>query len=272
MGIAKLVLISAICFVLISPAAFADRVILKTGEIIETKQAWKKDQKVYFYIDDLKLSVSIKEVLRIENHSDTTTASSHISDPPEPPPSKHIHKSAKENSSNKKCKLPKNPSLTGSPKKIHKPMISDGFRDLPWGAELIRFTDFVKLETDSGIKDVREYKRINDKLTLGQADIQSIVYAFWRDQFYTVTIWAEGEKNYLALRDYSVNQFGKNYHYNNANRKYLWSDTLTDAMLKYDETEQLGYLWMRSKKIDRLYKLTRLNVPSSYRKWTKSRN
>ena len=270
MGIIKIILISAIYIVLSSPTAFADRVILKTGEIIETKQAWQNDEKVYFYFDELKLSVSAKEVLRIETKSVKASATSHVSDPPKPPPPKSIPRSTKKNDSDKKYHSSETPIPSIPQKGIQDSSKSYGFRDLRWGTELVSLTDFVKLETDSGIKDVKEYKRKNDKLTLGQADLQSIVYAFWRDQFFTVTIWAEGEKNYLALRDYSINEFGKNYHDDKTGTKYLWSNTLSDVMLKFDENDQIGVLWMRSRKIDRLYKLTKLNVPSSYRKWTKS--
>ena len=269
-GVTKLIIISAIYIVLVPPTAFADTIILRTGEIIETKQAWKKDQKVYFYIDELKLSVSVKEVLRIEKKSVKSNTTSHVSDPPKPPPPEAIERSTKNNYSDKKNHSSETILPSTPQKEIQDSRKSYGFRDLPWGTELVALTDFVKLETDSGIRDVKEYKRKNDKLTLGRANLQSIVYAFWRDQFFTVTIWAEGEENYHALRDYSINQFGNNYHDDKTSQKYLWSNTLTDVMLKYDENEQIGVLWMRSKKIDRLHKLTKLNVPSSYRKWTKS--
>ena len=33
----------------------------------------------------------------------------------------------------------------------------EGFRDLPWGTRLITLTGFVELETNSGLKDVKEY-------------------------------------------------------------------------------------------------------------------
>ena len=270
MGVKKLILISAICIVLVPPTAFADSIILRTGDIIETKQAWKKDQKVYFYIDDLKLSVSAKEVLRIEKKSVKSNTKSNASDPPNPPPPVAIKKSTKNNYSDKKNHSSKITIPSTPQQEIQDSIRSQGFRDLSWGTERVTLTDFIKLETDSGIKDVLEYKRKNDRLTLGRANLQSIVYAFWRDKFFTVTIWAEGEENYHALRDYSIKQFGNDYHDDKTSQKYLWSNRLSDVMLKYDENEQIAVLWMRSKKIDRLCKLTKLNVPSSYRRWTKS--
>ncbi len=269
-GITKIILISTLYVFLISPTVFADRVILKTGEIIETEQAWQKNDKVYFYIDELKLSVSAKEVLRIETRSVESSATSHVSDPPKPTSPEPIQRSTKGNASDKKYHASETTTPSIPQEGIQDSRKSYGFRNLPWGTKLVTLTDFVELETDSGIKDVKEYKRKNENLTLGQADLQSIVYAFWRDRFFTVTIRAEREENFHALRDFSINQFGKNYHDDKTGKKYLWSNALTDVMLKFNEKDQTGVLWMRSKEIDRLYKLTKLNVPSSYRKWTKS--
>ena len=168
-GVTKFILISTIYIALVSPTAFADTIILKTGEIIETKQAWKKDQKVYFYIEGLKLSVSAKDVLRIEKKSVKSKATSHVSNPPEP-----IQRSTKNRYSDKKNRTSETTLPSIPQKEIRDSRKTYGFRDLPWGTELVTLTDFVKLETDSGIKDVNEYKRKNDKLALGQANLQSI--------------------------------------------------------------------------------------------------
>ena len=130
----------------------------------------------------------------------------------------------------------------------------------------------MELNTNTGLEEVKEYKRKNDELTMGDANLKSIVYAFWRDQFYTVTIRTEGNADYIALRREAFKRFGKGQPSKQSHERYLWSDVSTDRMLKYVQEEQEGMLWMRSKKIDRQYKLTKLNVPSSYLKWIKSKD
>ena len=262
----NLVIIILIVF-LIPLIAFADTIVFHSGKPMEVEQAWEKGDKVYFYLNGLKASIYKKEVLRIEkNYLDQNNSSFNSKKCPV-----KIPNIAKEDARQTEVNKPhKQDSISKSPQKILNQNKQDGFRDLDWGAPLGTLRGLVELKTDTGLEEVKEYVRENDLLKLGEVDLKSIVYAFWRDQFYTVTIWTEGKANYVLLRNEAIKRFGAVKHSDPSLEKCLWSDASTDRMLKFNKDTQVGMLWMRSKKIDRRYKLTKLDVPSAYLKWIKS--
>jgi len=149
---------------------------------------------------------------------------------------------------------------------------TDGFGGLRWGARVTNISGLEKIQNESGLNDVVEYVRPDDTLKLGEINLKSVVYAFWRDELYTVTVWTQGLSNYKALRRKVVDQFGNGTRLDSASERYLWSDGPSDIMLKYDEDGQYGMLWMRCKELDRKFKLSKLNGHTSYLKWMKSRN
>ena len=292
--------------VLIPLMAFADIIVFHSGKPMEVEQTWEEGDKVFFYLNGFKASISKKEVLRIErkiigrgnsagSSKKTKNPSAKVTDiterdtrraeinesprhilPPEPP--EKILNSSKTDITKKDTrraqvnKSPKQILHPKPPKKTLNQHKQDGFRDLNWGTNLAPLKDFVELRSDTGLEEVKEYIREDDILKLGDADLKSIVYSFWRDQFYTVTVWTEGKNNYISLRNEAFKQFGAGQRSDPSLERYLWSDASTDRMLKFKKDTQVGMLWMRSKKIDRRYKLTKLNIPSTYLKWIKSRD
>jgi hypothetical protein len=292
--------------VLIPWLAFADIIVFHSGKPMEVEQAWEEGDKIFFYLKGFKASISKQEVLRIErkiigrgdssgNSKKTKSPSAKVADiakkdsrqakvntspqqrlPPKPPEITLNHSKTritkKDTSSAKVNKSPKQMLHSKPPKITLDHSEQEGFRDLNWGANLAALKNFVELKSDTGLAEVKEYIREGDKLKLGDADLKSIVYSFWRDQFYTVTVWTEGKTNYISLRNEAFKKFGTGQRSDQSLERYLWSDASTDRMLKFMKDTQVGMLWMRSKKIDRRYKLTKLNVPSSYLKSMKSRD
>src|SRR3954471_6564228 len=54
------------------------------------------------------------------------------------------------------------------------------------------------------------YQRKGDKMAIGEAQLSSITYAFYKGRFQKVTLWtAEGVGNSRALREAFVAQFGR---------------------------------------------------------------
>jgi hypothetical protein len=148
----------------------------------------------------------------------------------------------------------------------------EGLGDLKWGVRVADVADLEIKQTDSGLKEVLEYVRPQDALKLGDAKLTSVVYAFWRDQLYTVTIWTRGRANYHALRNAAFEQFGNGIRIDRSGESYLWSDGPSDVMLEYSREDQHGMLWMRSKELDRKFKLSQLSGHTSYIRLIKSRN
>jgi len=148
---------------------------------------------------------------------------------------------------------------------------SNGFRDLPWGSELSDIVDITEIQTDTGLAGVVEYIRPNDVLRVCEAELTSIIYSFWHDQLYTVTIWTQNYSNYEALRSATFERFGEGSRRNESIERYIWSDRLTDRMLEYVKEGEYGMLWMRSRELDRELKLSKYDASISYIKWLRSR-
>jgi hypothetical protein len=121
------------------------------------------------------------------------------------------------------------------------------------------------------LDDVIEYLRPTDILKIGDAKLESINYAFWRDQLYTVTFWTKGHANFILLRDEVFKEFGAGRKVNSTGERYLWSDTVSDIMLEYIKDGSYGMLWLRSKELDGQCKSSRVKSHVSYLNWMKSR-
>ncbi len=266
---------AAVLFLILIPlTAWADILHLKNGKELKVEKAWQESDQIWFILEGLRASIPQSKVTRIESD----TGVSEKSGAPEnqnqadlkqynPPPAlkmlpDQIKKAAQSVSGTQLLPLPTDNALVLRP---------DGFGDLKWGARLAAVKGLEKRQTDSGLNEVIEYVRPADVLKLGEAALTTVVYAFYRDQLYTVTIWTQGLANYKALRDTVFNQFGQGIKSEYSGEKYLWSVGLTDAMLKYQNDDKYGMLWMRSNDLDRKLKLAKLSSPSSYLKWMKSR-
>jgi hypothetical protein len=239
---------------------------------MEVEQTWEKNNKVFFYLNGFKASISKKEVLRIERKIKARSDSSDNSKNTQKPPTKVTNITKKNVKRAEVNKSPKKNLNRKSHKKILNHNKKNGFRDLKWGVNLVDLDGFVEIKTDTGLEEVKEYIREHEILKLGDAYLNSIVYSFWRDQFYTVTVWTAGKTNYISLRNEAFKRFGKGQQSDQTLERYLWSDASTDRMLKFIKDTQVGMLWMRSKEIDRCYKLTKFNVPSTYLKRLRSKN
>ena len=214
----------------------ADTIILKDGTRLETKRSWEKNGKLMFYMEDLVTSINKSDVERIEETNSDQKVQPHF-----------------EKAEN---------ADFGT---------SDGFRDLPWGSGLSDIAGMVKTETDTGLAGVVEYIRPNDVLRVGEAELTHIIYSFWHDQLYTVTIWTQNYLNYEALRSAAFERFGEGTRRDESIERYIWSDKLTDRMLEYVKEGEHGMLWMRSRDLDRKLKLSKYDASISYIKWLKSR-
>ncbi len=214
----------------------ADTIILKDGTRLETKRSWEKNGRLILYTEDLVTSISISDVERIEGTN---------SDQKAPP---HFEKA-----------------------EIADFGTSDGFRDLPWGSELSDIEGMAKTDTDTGLTGVVGYVRPNDVLRIGEAELTNIIYSFWHDQLYTVTIWAQNYSNYEALRSAVFERFGEGSRRDESIERYIWFDKLTDRMLEYVKEGEHGMLWMRSRDLDRKLKLSKYDASIAYIKWLRSR-
>ena len=232
-----------LCLNLMALPALADTVFLKNGKTLKVETSWQEGDQIYFIYSDMKASIPQSKVVRIE-------------------------------------KAPPKPTKSGSPenqgnadlKGTEEPLVfrKNGLGDLKWGSRLANIRGLEIKQTESGLIDVIEYVRPKDPLKLGDTDLKTVVYAFWRDKLYTISIWTEGQKNFNGLRDSAITQFGKGTRIDGSSKRYLWTNDTTDVMLKYNQDGQYGLLWMRCKELNRKLKLSKLKNHASFLKRMKS--
>jgi len=261
---------AALILILIPPAGWADILYLKNGKQLKVERAWPDTDQIWFILQGLKASIPRSRILRIERSDERPEKSGAAANQAEADITQ-IDPRPAEN------RLPNQLKQT-SVSQTHSPLQpkalvlrQDGFDDLTWGIRRSAVQGLEKRSTDSGLDDVVEYTRPADVLKLGDAALISVVYAFWRDHLYTATLWVQGPANYHAMRTAVLNCFGKGAQIAGAGEKYLWSQDLTDALLKYDNDSRCGMLWLRSRQMDRKIKLVELSSSASYLKWMKTR-
>jgi len=272
---------SRICFMatvllavyFIRPAALADTVHLKNGKALKVENSWQEDDQVWFIYHGMKASLPQSKVERVEkgafnpaepaapeNRSTAEIKATRPQPADKTLPTQSIKTAETAAAANQRTPPTKKPLA----------LCKEGLADMKWGATRASVSGLKIKPSDSGLKDVTEYVRPHDLLKLGGATLKTVVYAFWRDQFYTVSIWTQGREDFLALRDTVFMLFGKGARIDGSAEKYLWSSSSTDVMLKYTRDDQYGLLWMRGKELDRKMKLSQLNSHTSYLKRMKS--
>jgi len=97
------------------------------------------------------------------------------------------------------------------------------FRGIKWGTAF----DSVKSEMTLAESSNNEcgcnfYTRKNDKLTIGAAKLETIVYAFYQDRFASVLMYCKGFINKGALLDALTAKFGDPYQPNEYIETYYW--------------------------------------------------
>jgi hypothetical protein len=231
----KFLLMVVILNLFFVPGTLADTVILKNGKELKVEKTWHEGNQLCFNFHGIKAGIPLSKVLHIKRNSDV-----------------------------------RNPSV--NPKELCSPLRKDGYCDLQWGRNSASVAGLQKKQTISDLDGVVEYIRPADPLNIGDATLKSVIYAFWRDRLYTVTVWTEGYSNYTALRDAVFKEFGPGIRNDFTRERYVWSDELSDIMLDYTKDGQYGMLWLRSKEIDHRCRSSRLKGHASLLKWMKSRN
>jgi hypothetical protein len=267
-------IVLSLLFTGIPSFALADLIILKNGNQLKVEKAWQEEDQICFILNDMNASIPQSKVVRIQNDREKPKTSER---PDQPGRSSETDHRGNSNGGSLLDRLSLNTKpaasdpLQANLTKISPALHKNGIGKLKWGTRASSVSGLEPKQIDSGLKDVVEYVRPNDGLKLGDGELTSIVYAFWRDRLYTVTLWTRKLSNYQSLRQAVHNQFGQGSQPDPAVERYLWSDSESDMMLKFTNDEEYGFFWMRSKDIDRKFKLSRMSGHTSYLKWIKTR-
>ena len=266
---------AVVLFIILFPlAAFAEIMFLKTGKELEVEKTWQEGDQICFNFHGINACIPPGKVLRIDR---TTKYRSKALDGNKEKKAdlKRLNSQTQEDVSPDQIKQGaqafSTPQQRTVPSEQSNVLRKDGFHDLQWGIEISKVDGLKKRYSFSNSDEVIEYVRSKDILKIGDAQLKSIIYSFWRNRLYTVTIWALDYSNYTALREKVFEQFGKSRQADPSQERYLWSSNFTDLMLEYDKNAELGMLWLRSSEMDRNYKLSQMNSHATLLKWMKSR-
>jgi len=126
----------------------------------------------------------------------------------------------------------------------------DGFRGIKWGTDISTLQDMKHYSTDSSYGGIENYTKKKDKLKIGGANIDRIIYGFWRGKFSSVDIYIEGYVNWAGLKKVSFEKFGKGLQLSEYIEEYYWFGETTNMRLKYNEISEVGRLYVWSKVIE----------------------
>jgi hypothetical protein len=270
----NLLLIVVILISVFIPVALADTVVLKNGRELIVEKSWNEGDQLCFFFHGVKAGIPQSKISRIEINSDHQSINvAHKGKTKDD--SKRIDgrfiEDVTRGQPEDTSQIDLNSSLAIIPTVTCTALRKDGFCDLQWGRKVSSVVGLEKKQTISDIDDVVEYVRPRAALDIGNAALESVIYAFWRDHFYTVTVWTKGYSNFTALRDAVFEEFGPGVRNDLKRERYLWSDPLSDMMLDYIQDGSYGMLWLRSKEMDRQCKSSQLKGHASFLKWMNSR-
>jgi hypothetical protein len=271
----KLLLTVGILTILVVRGVLADTVILKNGREIQVEKTWYEGDQLCFVFHGMEAGIPQCKVSHIQRNSDDRNTTIPLKDTAKDDLNKTGPKSTQKAMRGRPEDQPpmdSTPFLAVVPTEPCVALRKDGFCDLQWGREAASVDGLEKKQTISELDNVVEYVRPTVPLTIGGAVLESVTYAFWRDQLYTVTVWTEGYSNFTAMRDAVIKEFGPGIRNDSTRDKYLWSDALSDIMLNYTEEGRYGMLWLRSREIDRLCKSSQLKGHASLLKWMRQRH
>lgn len=125
----------------------------------------------------------------------------------------------------------------------------DGFRGIKWGTDITDVKATMRLhETETGISaELVSYERVSDTLVIGNAQISSIRYTFWRGKFSHPVIKTTGYTNWLEVKRALESTFGLAKQSNNY---YFWLGDSTSILTQYDKNSNEGRISFFSEKID----------------------
>lgn len=223
----------------------ADVVVLTSGERFTSSKVWEENDKLFFDLQGLVVSVNMTDIATVIHGNDDTGPPK----PPAPPP-------AAVQSSNPEPASARPSILSGPQSTPDKPKAHGiGLNGLAWQMKPAEITGIKKLNTDPSFGGLDQYWWPAGNLTLGDVILDGLIFGFWRNQLYSIMVWVDGHPGYLRLQQAVFDRYGAGLKNKSGLERYVWLDDTTDRMLEFDPKLNTGIFWMRSRNLDRQIKL-----------------
>lgn len=111
------------------------------------------------------------------------------------------------------------------------------FRGMKWGSNIRELPD-LKLLAEEG--ELKFFERTSDLTKVGDADVDKIIYGFYKDRFYNVMIYYRSPSNFATIQEMFSREFGKPFQPNESEKKLFWNGEQVNLLLNYDEASNTG--------------------------------
>jgi hypothetical protein len=264
----------------------AEWIILTSGEKFQTDHSWQEEGRIKFRLNGLVVSVPEGDVARVikpGSKNGAPAVGDKASQPPPaaprmtasapqtlrdqrrerlqnalrlPPPQAGRASDTPRPTTLKQARThPTIPDSTAEPPAMAPsaepaPRSTQGvFRDLAWGMRPSSMPGLLLSQTNPAYGGVDEFFYPEEELKLGEALLNGIVYGFWQNRLYTITIWTDGRPRYEKLRKWVLDTYGPGHQRSQAVERRIWFGDGSDRMLEFDEALNTGIFWMRSHKL-----------------------
>jgi hypothetical protein len=240
-------------------SALSEKIILKTGQEIVAENVMDRGDHIRFFYNDLLTRIPKGEIARIEkDYVDTpTTTIAELTHAFEQSAADRRTASTEDPEKRRgpSAGRPALPSVPARDNGYLDPIISAisdnsrlvGYRELVWGCSNLDIYGLEKIGGEPDFGGIEKYVLPKEPETFGSAKVDRTVYRFWNDQLLSITIWADGEKNYAALKREAFARFGKGWQGSSDAERYIWPGGASDRYLEYDRGIRKGLLWMRNR-------------------------
>lgn len=224
-------LLAALIILAAATTTGADMVILKTGEIFQTRKAWKENGTVLYFKDGRVVRIDESQVERLIQSPAAVG---------EQPPG-----SDRPSDGQPKSGLPS--TEQPPPQATHSDGDDVGHRNLKWGQGLSQIEGLTLVGTDPAYGGVQLYTGGSRSPRFGRASVDNIFYGFWEGGLYTILVEVSNYLDFLDLKAEAFRRYGVGNQDGEQPEKFRWMDAQSDRLLVYDDASNTGYLWMRSR-------------------------
>ena len=113
----------------------------------------------------------------------------------------------------------------------------DGFRGIKWGTNISELSEMGLIEDDG---ESKFYVRKNDKMQIGDADLELIAYVFYKDRLYGVMVKYSSSLNFSKLKETLFQVYGSGRRPNPFMEEYHWYGSSVLIGLDFNEIWEKG--------------------------------
>lgn len=240
----------------------AEELVMKTGERFSSDQVWEENGKIRFNLQGLIVSVDKDEVTAVIRN-EMAGQQDIQPDVPQPGPMDREKRETGSRSDSsehaldrehrQRWRVQNRSSDTDTSGRSAYPVRSErgtGLQNITWKMTPEAIGGLVKIKTEEIFGGIDHYAFPEQTLKWGDALLDGVSYGFWRNQLYSVMMWADGRIGYQRLRDELFLRFGPGSRNRPEIERFIWLEEKTQRMLEFDVDLNMGIFVMRSSELD----------------------